>query len=105
MSQQYLYKVVPNRLEMLAGGLTEDENRLVGEHFQYLVQLSEKGVCLLAGRTSTNDQSTFGIVILTTDSDENANQIMRNDPAVKHGVFAGEIFPFKIATGSLAPKT
>ena len=88
---------------MLISGPTEEENRLAGEHFQYLVGLSQAGVCLLAGRTTNGDEHTFGIVIFTADSTDAAKDIMNNDPAVKNGVFIGEVFPFRIATGSLAP--
>jgi uncharacterized protein YciI len=99
---QYLYRIVPSRIEMLTqGGMTEDEQRLVGEHFNYLQNLSKEGMCLLAGRTTTGDATTFGIAIFNTTSEDQARDLMNNDPAIKHGVFKAELFPFSIATGSL----
>lgn len=105
MSNQYIYRIVPSRPEMLTEGPTADEGRLAGEHFQYLQQLTSTGVCLIAGRTQNSDASTFGIVIFSASSEESAREIMSNDPAVKYGVFLGEVFPFSIATGCLAPST
>jgi uncharacterized protein YciI len=101
---QYLYRIVPSRIEMLTQGMTEDEQRLVGEHFNYLQNLSKEGMCLLAGRTTQGDATTFGIAIFNTTSEDRARDLMNNDPAIKHGVFKAELFPFSIATGSLMAK-
>lgn len=94
---QYLYKLLAVRAEMLTEGPTEDEARIVGEHFQYLKQLEAEGVLILAGRTLNNDYSTVGIAIFFAEDDESARAIIHNDPAVKNRVMRGEVYPYRLA--------
>jgi uncharacterized protein YciI len=97
---QFLYRIQPTRLAMLTDGPTEQEARIVGEHFNYLKRLTEEGAVLMAGRTLNNDASTFGIAVFVADSGEHAEELMKNDPAVKHGVFRAELFPYAVALWS-----
>jgi uncharacterized protein YciI len=94
---QYLYKIQPNRLEMVTRGPTDDEASILSEHFSYLKSLTDRGVVLVFGRTQNNDPSTFGIAIFRAESEETARSIMNNDPAVKRGVMRAELFPYKVA--------
>ena len=96
-NRQYLYRIQPTRPEMLVEGPTSEEERVVSEHFAYLQELTERGVVLLAGRTLNTDPSSFGIVIFHAPSDEDALEIMRNDPAMRQGVMQGKLFPYRIA--------
>lgn len=82
---------------MLTEGPTPEEERLVGEHFAYLKNLTEKGVVLLAGRTLNTDPSSFGIVIFKAGDEKEARKIFEEDPAVKAGVFKGDLFPYSVA--------
>ena len=93
----YLYKIQPTRPEMLTDGLTEEEQRLVQQHFEYLCRLADEGVVLLAGRTQNPDPTGFGIVIFRSASPEDARGIMEADPAVRGGVFRAELYPYSIA--------
>jgi uncharacterized protein YciI len=52
---------------------------------------------MMAGRTLTDDDSSFGIVIFKAESDNAAGELMPADPAVKEGVMRAELFPFRIA--------
>ena len=72
------------------------------EHFEYLKGLAEKGIVMLAGRTLNTDQSSFGIVIFLANDEAEARRTFEADPAVKSGVFRGEVYPHKLA---LARKT
>jgi uncharacterized protein len=94
---QFLYKIQPVRPEMLTDGSTETESRTVREHFSYLKDLMEKGVVILAGRTTNTEYSSFGIVLFNAESMEAARRIMHDDPAVKNRVFRGEIYPYSIS--------
>ncbi|MFS0779652.1 YciI family protein [Neobacillus sp. 3P2-tot-E-2] len=47
----------------------------------------QEGKLILAGRTLNMDPSGMGIVILEVDSEEEARELMENDPAVKEGIF------------------
>jgi uncharacterized protein YciI len=95
--QQYLYKIQPMRDGMLKTGATEEEKRIVAEHFSYLEDLIGKGVLVMAGRTLNIDNSSFGIVVFKANSDEEARGIMLEDPAVKNMVFRAELYPYRIA--------
>ncbi|MCP4423628.1 MAG: hypothetical protein GY803_03960 [Chloroflexi bacterium] len=96
-SQQFLYKIQPTRPEMLSEGATEAESAIVSQHFNYLKDLSERGVVLLAGRTLNADESSFGIVIFAAESEAAAQLIVDNDPAVSQGVMRAKLYPYRIA--------
>ncbi len=95
--KQWLYRIQPRRKDMLKKEPTEREGRLIGEHFAYLKDLTEKGVVLLAGRTLNTDASSFGIVIFLAKDEKEAGRIFESDPAVKGGVFRGEVYPYGVA--------
>jgi uncharacterized protein YciI len=65
----------------------------VNEHFEYLRGLLERGILSMAGRFS---EVLIGLVMIETSSHEEALEIMRNDPAVKSGVFHAELYPWRI---------
>lgn len=96
---EFLYRIHPTRVNMLADGPTSAEEEIVGRHFAYLQKLAEQGVVKLAGRTLTVDEDAFGIVILLVEDAAQAEQIMQNDPAVAEGVMQAQLFPFRVALG------
>ena len=93
----YLYRIQAVRPAMITDGPTEDEARIVSEHFDYLQQLTQAGVVLLAGRTLNEDYSTFGIIIFRADSIAAARRIVDSDPAVRQRVMRAELYPYRIA--------
>lgn len=78
---------------------TEEENQIVGVHFNYLKGMLEAGKLVLAGRTVNMPMTDkdMGIAILETDTMEEAAEIMANDPAVKSGIMSAELFEFSLA--------
>ncbi len=94
---EFLYRVQPTRADMLASGPTAAEEEIVGQHFAYLQGLVEKGVVKLAGRTLTVDEDAFGIIVFLAETEEQAAQLVANDPAVKEGVMRAQLFPFRVA--------
>lgn len=103
-STLYLYRIQPVRPAMLSEGPTAEEERIVGEHFDYLQRLTDGGVVFLAGRTMTTDQGSFGIIIFRAESEAAAQQIVQSDPAIQHRVMRAELFPFRIALLGQAPE-
>lgn len=97
---QFLYRIQPARLAMLTDGPTEREAAVVSEHFAYLQSLVAKGSVLMAGRTLTTDESSFGVVVLQADSEAQARELVGNDPAVRSGVMRAELFPYRVALWS-----
>lgn len=66
----------------------------VSEHFKYLQNLHKQGIVKIAGRFS---DVLIGLVMLEVKSHEEALEIMRNDPAIRSGIFHGELYPWSIA--------
>jgi uncharacterized protein YciI len=97
---QFLYRIRPTRIGMLTEGPTEQEVKIVGEHFEYLRRLVAAGTVLMAGRTLNRDKRTFGIVVFVAESEARAAEYVRDDPAVKCGVMQAELFPFHVALWS-----
>jgi uncharacterized protein YciI len=96
-THEWLYRVQPTRPGMLTEGPTEDEQRIVGEHFEYLSGLLQRGSLVLAGRTLTTDERTFGLAIFHAPNEQEARAIVDADPAVRAGVMRAELFPYRIA--------
>ncbi|GAA3904366.1 YciI family protein [Microbacterium invictum] len=94
MSVQWLYRIVPVRPGMV-DTITPDEQSAVAAHFGYLVDLRNRGVLILAGRTQEADP--FGIVIFEADDEDAARGIAEADPAVAAGVFAMTLHPYAVA--------
>ena len=94
---EFLYRIQPLRPEMFVEGPTSEESRRVSEHFEYLRELTERGVVILAGRTLNTDPTSFGIVIFRSDTEAAARVLMEADPAVAGGVFRAELFPYSVA--------
>ncbi len=93
----FLVRIRPRRLEMLTSGPTEAEVRATQAHFAYLQDAQRAGNMLLAGRTLTADEDTFGIVIIRAESLAAAQRFVEEDPVVVEGVMTAEVFPFRVA--------
>ncbi|MGH7742489.1 MAG: YciI family protein [Candidatus Eiseniibacteriota bacterium] len=96
-ARQYIYLIRPTRLGMLVEGPSDTEAGVLARHFEYLERLGRDRVVLMAGRTLHTDEGTFGMVVLTAKSDELAEQIMLDDPAVCEGVMRAELFPYRVS--------
>ena len=94
---EFLYKIQPTRVAMLSEGATPEEERIVEAHYNYLRALADQGIVILAGRTLNTDESSFGIIIFRAESEEAAQSIVADDPAVKGGVMRAELYPYRIA--------
>ena len=91
----WLYRIVPARPAMVATP-TDAETATIAAHFRYLVELRERGILILAGRTQV-DEGTFGIVIYTADDADAARAVADADPGVAGGVFSVEVYPYAVA--------
>jgi uncharacterized protein YciI len=97
---QFLYRIKPTRLGMLTDGPSEREAAIVQERFEYLQALAAQGALLMAGRTLTADEQSFGIAVFQAASESEAAAVMHRDPAVRHGVMQAELFPYRVALWS-----
>jgi 8-oxo-dGTP pyrophosphatase MutT (NUDIX family) len=91
----FLVFLRPTRAEMPLEP-TEEEIRVVEEHYAYLVALRDAGKLVVAG-PSIVPGDTIGIGVLDIDDEEEAESIVAADPAVVSGVMIAEIRPLRIA--------
>jgi uncharacterized protein YciI len=82
---------------MLTEGLTPHESETMAKHFEYLQELTQEGILILAGRTLNSDEDTFGITVIKATSEEETRAIMDNDPAVSQGVMNARLYPYRVA--------
>jgi uncharacterized protein YciI len=74
--------------------ISPQQEAIVDEHFEYLKKAFAQGKLCLAGRCLNGE---FGIVILQAESEKQAKDFMKSDPAVMKGLMAAELHPFRIA--------
>lgn len=75
---------------------TEEETRIVGEHYAYLQALRADGRLVLAG-PSALPGDTVGLGIFDQDDRADVEAIVAQDPAVTSGIMTAEVRPFRIA--------
>jgi len=73
---------------------TDSEERVIGEHFVYLKRLLAEGKLLIAGPC---EDASMGIAVYETQDEEEARNILAEDPAVLGRVFTGEIKPYRVS--------
>jgi len=92
----YVLRLYPEYFEL--DGWTDESSEIVGKHFQYLKDLTEKGIVIMAGRTLNEPmtEEDFGIVILETLNRDEAQNIMDNDPAIIGRVMYARFYDFSL---------
>ncbi|MBC8277221.1 MAG: hypothetical protein H8E46_03255 [FCB group bacterium] len=91
--EQFLYQTIPLR-KNFAFDMTDAEQEIIEEHFQYLKKLTSDSIVYLAGPVT---DGSFGIVVFDAESKDFARAIMENDPAVKGGVMGAKLYPFRVS--------
>ena len=101
--KHFFARIRPVREDFLINWTAEDE-KIMGEHFQYLKQLLTEGKLIVAGPI-TNEKKPFGIIILKCDSLDEAKEIMKKDPSVISGIQNLELVePFRLSLYKPAEK-
>ena len=73
-------------------GKSQSQQRLK-EHLNYILDLYAQGAVKLAG--GFTDEAAGGAVVLVAANEARADELARSDPAVKEGVFAYELRPWR----------
>ena len=89
----YFVKLIGTR-EGWPENMTPDEDRIMSEHYQYLLDLVAKKKVFLAGPVM---DPVFGLVVLRTNSEQEAREIMDNEPSVVQGVHTYELHPMRVS--------
>jgi uncharacterized protein len=90
---EFLYQIKPVRADLMEIQ-TQEEQETLQSHFLYLQDMLEKGKLVLAGPCL---DASFGIVILQNTNEEEAIEIMENDPAVKGKIMTANLYPFRVS--------
>jgi len=76
--------IKPYRKDFLLNPM-EDENVIMKSHFLYLKNLLEINKLYLAGPTLT-ESDPFGVIIFETETEEEARELLMQDPSIKSGI-------------------
>lgn len=90
---EFLYQIKPVRADLMENQTQEEQEKLQS-HFLYLQDLLEKGKLVLAGPCL---DASFGVVILQDTNEEEAQEFMENDPAVKGKIMTAKLYPFRVS--------
>jgi uncharacterized protein YciI len=93
----YLYLATPPRQSFVADA-TPEEYQILGQHFAYMDQVRERGQLLLTGPAL---DGSWGVAIFKVTTQEEAEALMRADPAIQVGLFTGKVHP--LAIGPITP--
>ncbi|MEO2074068.1 MAG: YciI family protein [Bacillus sp. (in: firmicutes)] len=91
--EEFVYVIRPKR-ENFIETMTEEENKIMGTHFQYLKALLAEEKLILAGPCL---DGAMGICVFRSESWEAAQKIMENDPAVVNGVMDCELHKYRVS--------
>ncbi len=76
---------------------TQKDEAIITRHFRNLVDLENKGILIMAGKTADLDPNTKGFVFLQAESEKEALKIMNNDPAILEGIMTGVLQEYNVA--------
>jgi uncharacterized protein len=93
----FLYLALPPR-KTFVHDATPREYEVLERHFAYMRELAHAGKLLLSGPTLDGE---YGVAILKVTDAEEAEAIVRGDPAVTGGLFEPHVHP--MAVGILKP--
>ncbi len=83
----YLVKLIGTR-PTWPDDMTRDEEKIMSEHFVYLRDLASRKKVLMAGPVF---EFKFGLIVLKVQSEEEAIEIMSNEPSVMKGIHTYEM--------------
>jgi uncharacterized protein len=95
---QFVYILTLNEKYHDLKNWTEETNEIQGKHFNYLKTLFNQGIMKHVGRTDLDfgHQDLHGYAIFESENEDNANDIMNNDPAVCNGLMRAKLLPYRI---------
>lgn len=90
---EFVYIFKPKR-ERFLETMTPEEMAAMAQHLQYAKELFDAGKIVLGGACT---DGAYGIIVFRAESEEEAQGIFNNDPAVRAGIVIAELHPYKIA--------
>ncbi|UCG90256.1 MAG: hypothetical protein JSU57_00590 [Candidatus Heimdallarchaeota archaeon] len=102
MTRNNAYMVIIKSRPNFPNTMTEEEKKIMGEHFEYLKLLLEQEKLIMAGPTLDD---SGGYIILNTTSEDTARDIMSKDPSVSSGIMKAIYHPFRVSLINCPQKT
>ena len=75
---------------------TDEERRIVDEHFAYLQRLRDEGKLFVAGLSPVVGD-TIGIAIFDLEEEDEVRELVAVDPAVTSGIMIPEVRPLRLS--------
>jgi len=83
--KQHFFSIIrPYRQDFIVNP-KENEKKVMSDHFYYLKSLLKQNKLYLAGPTLISEDP-FGIIIFETETEEEARELLENDPSIKAGI-------------------
>ena len=83
--KKHFYAIIkPYRKDFILNPI-ENENTIMERHFSYLKNLLKNNKLYLAGPTLI-ESDPFGVIIFETDTEEEARDLLMQDPSIKSGI-------------------
>lgn len=89
----FFYKLISPRPDFHIT-MSDDEKSAMSEHMVYWADLFSRGVVAVYGPVF-DPSGVFGMAVLETGTEEDANSIRDNDPAVVAGVCTAQLLPME----------
>ena len=91
---EWIYFIHVRRKDF-AATMTDEEERVWGEHFERLKRFLSDGTLILAGPTL--GKINTGVAIIEAPDEEAARRIMQEDPTIASGLATGELREFRVS--------
>jgi uncharacterized protein YciI len=91
--KQYFIRLLGTRSDW-PKNMTDEEEKIMDRHFKYLTDLVAQKKVLMAGPCFN---PVFGLIILQVESEEEAMELMKNEPTVVNGLHTYEMNPMRVA--------
>ena len=88
------FLIIKKPREYFIETMTEEEAEIMSKHFLYLKQKLREGKLIIAGPVKSGD---FGLSIVETETEEEAREIINNDPAVSSGIMTPTMYPYRVS--------
>ncbi|MHA2028490.1 MAG: YciI family protein [Candidatus Kariarchaeaceae archaeon] len=97
MEKHHYYAIIrPTRKDFITNP-TDEDNKIMSDHFIYLKDLLNQGKLYLAGPTLI-ESDPFGLVIFETASEAEARSLLERDPSVSTGIqVIADLRPIRIS--------
>jgi len=77
---------------------TDATRKVQGDHWNYLVKLHGEGKIKFVSRTNyeLDNDANRGLAVYVVDNEQQARDLMMNDPCIVNGVMTGELHPLLV---------